>query len=544
MDSVSIPKIHIFCHFRFIKIIQKPDISDISCQSASYNYNSPIMTDSIAHPHPKRPKARFCPSPTGLMHLGNTRTALFNFLLAKNISGTFLLRIEDTDKARSDPKLTRALIEDLKWLGLHWHEGAEVGGEHGPYLQSERPAIYEEFYGMLQKKNLVYPCFCSEEQLALTRKIQASMGKPPRYDGRCRNLSEQEIIQKLEQGLKPTLRFKIPEHEKITFTDLIKGEQCINSDDIGDFIIRRTDGSAPFMFCNAIDDALMGVTHALRGEDHLTNTPRQLLILRALGLHEPRYGHMSLIVGHDGAPLSKRHGSRNVQELRAAGFLPEAINNYLARLGHPYATDDLLRLDQLAASFSCDALSHSPAKFDEHQLLHWQKKAVAALEHNAFCAWFDDAAQNLVPAAKLERFAQAVQPNVAFPHEAETWAKIFFSPNESMNEQRLPISDEARQAINATKAATPSFYQVAIEFLSQPTPTSASVAALATPTHEPLCNELKSKLGVKGKALFMPLRAALTGRLDGPDFASIFYLLGLPEIKARLHHANIATTNN
>lgn len=477
-----------------------------------------MTTSSTVLTKPLPIKARFCPSPTGLMHLGNARTALFNFLLTKSLGGTFLLRIEDTDKARSDVKLTAALMEDLKWLGLYWQEGPEVGGEHAPYLQSERQAIYDEFYGLLQQKNLAYPCFCSEEQLTLSRKIQLSMGKPPRYPGTCRNLSEAEIEEKLAQGLKPTLRFRVVEDQQIIFHDVVKGEQHSNSGDLGDFIIRRTDGTSPFMFCNAIDDALMGVTHALRGEDHLTNTPRQLLILRALGLAEPHYGHMSLIVGNDGAPLSKRHGSRNVQELRAMGFLNTALVNYLARLGHPYANDDLMRLDELAAKFSCDALSNSPAKFDEQQLRHWQKKAVAHLDHGAFCTWLDHATQNLVPVNKLEQFANAIQPNVTLPHEAKEWAEIFF-----LNHEQLNINDEARKVIAET---APNFYLVALNLLEEGGDVNKDCAAW--------CDTLKTQLGVKGKALFMPLRAALTGKLDGPHFAEIFSLLGPDAIKERL----------
>lgn len=481
------------------------------------------------------------------MHLGNARTALFNALLAKNLDGIFLLRIEDTDKQRSDPKLTLALQEDLRWLGLHWQEGVCAGGNHGPYLQSERQAIYEEFYGLLQQQNLVYPCFCSEEQLKITRKIQLSMGKPPRYAGTCCRLSNAEITHKLAQGLKPTLRFRVPENERIAFYDLIKGEQCINSSDIGDFIVRRTDGSAPFMFCNAIDDALMGVTHALRGEDHLTNTPRQLMILRALKLPEPNYGHMPLIIGGDGAPLSKRHGSRNVQELRELGFLNTAVINYLARLGQPYATDDLLRLDELAIHFSCATLSNSPAKFDEQQLHHWQKKAVTHLTHDAFCTWLDNATQTLVPLHKLEQFANAIQPNVTLPHEAREWAEIFFATgnNEEENTRQKEseskkddegqksktnnlsvMTDEALQVI----ATTPrDFYLLAVNLLSN--------TELGINSGKTLCDAIKNTLNLKGKELFMPLRAALTGRLDGPHLTEIFSLLGKIKVVARLSKA-------
>ena len=281
-------------------------------------------------------KTRFCPSPTGYLHLGNVRTALFSALLAKHSKGCFLLRIEDTDKTRSDDVFTHALIEDLRWLGLHWQEGVDAGGDLGPYHQSQRQSIYDDYYERLIAMKMAYMCFCTEEQLTLQRTLQQKAGKPPRYSGVCRHLSDAEIKEKIAAGVKPTLRFCIPENEMITFTDMVRGEQRFNSNDLGDFVIKRADGTAPFMYGNAIDDALMGVTHVLRGEDHLTNTPRQIAILKALNLPVPQYGHIALIVGPDGAPLSKRHGSRSLRALHEEGFLPMAIVNYLARLGHYY----------------------------------------------------------------------------------------------------------------------------------------------------------------------------------------------------------------
>ncbi len=227
----------------------------------------------------KNTKTRFCPSPTGLIHLGNARTALFNALLAMQYQGTFLLRIEDTDVQRSKKEYYHTLTEDLLWLGLEWQEGPEKDQGKGPYFQSERQQIYHHYYQELAQKNSAYPCFCTEEELALMRKVQRASGKPPRYAGTCFGLSQETITQKLALGLKPTLRFHVPNDCCIEFEDLVRGVQKFSGRDIGDFIIRRADGTSPFMFCNAIDDALMGVTHALRGEDHLTNTPRQLLIL-------------------------------------------------------------------------------------------------------------------------------------------------------------------------------------------------------------------------------------------------------------------------
>ena len=247
------------------------------------------------------------------------------------------------------------------------------------YFQTERQAIYEQYYQKLEKEGRIYPCFCTEEQLAITRKVQMASGQPPRYSGTCRRLSEQDVAEKKQLGLPFTLRFEVPKGKTVEFEDLIKGVQRFETDHIGDFIIRRGDTTASFMFCNAIDDAVMGVTDALRGDDHLTNTPRQILILQALGLPVPRYGHFPTILGPDSRPLSKRNGSRSIKELREEGYQPLAIVNYLARLGHYDPTPALLSLEALSKDFDLGNISLSPAHYDAAQLNHWQKEAIRAL---------------------------------------------------------------------------------------------------------------------------------------------------------------------
>lgn len=459
-------------------------------------------------------KTRFCPSPTGLVHLGNIRTALFNALFVRAHHGIFLLRIEDTDKERSKEKYTNWLQEDLTWLGLKWDEGPNVGGDNGPYHQSERQAIYDKYYAQLEKSGLAYPCFCSEEQLELSRKIQRSQGKPPRYAGTCRNLTKEEVEEKLAQGEKATLRFKVDEAATITFNDLVKGEQTFYGRDIGDFIIRRTDGTPPFMYCNAIDDAMMKVTNVFRGDDHLTNTPRQIMMLQALDLSVPQYGHISLIVGNDGAPLSKRTGSRSVQQLRAEGFLPIAINNYLARLGHHFEDESkLMTLDELAAGFKVESLGSAPARYDESQLLHWQKTAVLSLNADEFWDWLGEMVQHIVPKDRREQFVETVHPNVVFPVDAKNWAEIFFSDNLEFNDENIATLREAGE----------SFFTTALEAIEQ---RGIDVKAIT--------QMLKEKCNVKGKQLFMPLRLAATGQLHGPELPQVFSLLGKEKLKARL----------
>ena len=259
---------------------------------------------------------RFAPSPTGALHLGNARTALFNYLLARRAGGRFILRIEDTDLERSTDAYLTALVDDLRWLGIDWQEGPGIGGPAAPYRQSERSTLYADFQERLIVTGAAYPCYCTPSELELSRKAMLAAGKPPRYAGTCRELTAAQRRDRAARGLAATLRFRVHHGAEVAFDDFVHGPQRFATDEIGDFIVRRADGSAAFFFCNAVDDALMGITHVLRGADHLTNTPRQILVLGALGLQAPAYGHVSLIVGEDGAPLSKRHGAASLADLR------------------------------------------------------------------------------------------------------------------------------------------------------------------------------------------------------------------------------------
>ncbi len=453
-------------------------------------------------------KTRFAPSPTGYIHLGNARTALFNRLFGQ----TFLLRIEDTDQERSRPEYTTALMEDLRWLKMDWDEGP-ASGQADQYFQSRRQAVYDRYYRQLEAQGRVYPCFCSPDDLARSRKLQRLEGKPPRYAGTCAHLKPDEIQARLDQGLEPTLRFRVPAGRTIEFDDLVRGKQRFDTDTIGDFIIRRADGTPAFFFCNAVDDALMEVTHVLRGEDHLTNTPRQLLILEALGLRPPRYGHISLIVGEDGAPLSKRNGSRSIRELRRQGYLPLAVINLLARLGHRYTDESLQTLEQLQAGFSIDHLSRSPARFDPHQLDYWQQQAVHQADDETLWQWLNADSRSTIPPEKRAAFLALVRSNCVFPDQAAEWATILFR-------DEFPLTGQAREILAQTDST---FFRTALE---------------AFQAHrnqwKSFLQTLQAQSGVKGKRLFKPLRAALTGRLDGPELPRLHELLGAEKILTRL----------
>jgi glutamyl-tRNA synthetase len=462
-------------------------------------------------------KTRFAPSPTGLMHLGNVRTALFNALFAYQTGGVFLLRIEDTDLERSKLEFTQQLLADLRWLGLLWQEGPEVGGTQSSYAQSERGDIYAKYYAELEAKNLAYPCFCSPQELAISRKIQLSSGKAPRYSGNCDHLSPTDIQRKLEQGLQPTLRFRLPRHRLIEFTDIVRGNQQFASADIGDFIIRRADGTPAFFFCNAVDDALMGVTCVLRGEDHLANTPRQILILESLNLPVPQYGHISMILGADNAPLSKRNGSLSIQELKQNGWLAEAVVNYLARLGHTFTEEIGLRpLAELAQHFSLERLGKAPAHFDMQQMQHWQQAAMNQIDTSRLWQLLDAEVHALVPSELQQEFISAVRPNLLFPKEALHWAKVLFT-------DELVMEDSARDTLQQAGAA---FFTHAITALE----TSQA-------DYKQLIQLLKESTGTKGKNLFMPLRAALTGETHGPEMAHLLSLMGVARARHRLQNA-------
>jgi len=458
-------------------------------------------------------KTRFSPSPTGKLHLGNVRAALFSALYAKKMQGRFILRIEDTDEARSQASYADLLQTDLQWLGLAWQEGPGVGGEHGPYFQSQRHEIYAEYYQQLEKMDLAYPCFCTDQQLALNRKLQLSRGQPPRYPGTCKNLTAAELADLLAQGKKPALRFKVPKNEKVAFTDLVKGPQVFNSDDIGDFIIRRAEGTASFMYCNAIDDALMQVTHVLRGEDHLANTPRQLMILNALNLTPAQYGHLSLIIGEDGGKLSKRGGSFSLNDLKDEGFLPLAVANYLARLSHTYDNQTLMSFDELATHFNVERLSRSAARFDQNQLMHWQKEAVLRLTDDEIWHWLGATVKNKISEPAQQMFVTLIRANVCTPLEAQKWVEIFSVP-------KLTFT-ATQQAV--LSAASVNYFETLKSLFNQH---GLDVKAIFA--------DMKTALQINGKNLFQPIRLALTGEEHGPELINIVSILGLAAVQKRI----------
>jgi glutamyl-tRNA synthetase len=458
-------------------------------------------------------RTRFAPSPTGRLHLGNVRTALFNFLLARALGGDFLLRIEDTDAERSDPAAERLILEDLRWLGLEWDEGPVAGGRSGPYRQSERAAVYGEYAQRLIESGQAYPCWRTDAELKAFRRARMAAGRPPVYDRQWAQLPEEEIRRRAAAGQAPVLRFRTPETGKLEFDDSIRGPQVFGLAEIGDFVIRRSDGTPSFFFSNALDDALMEMTDVLRGEDHLSNTPRQILLLEALDLSVPRYGHLPLLMGEQGAPLSKRRGSAGMAEFRDAGLLPEAVTNYAARLGHAFESGELMDLGGLAAHFRLGKIGKAPARYDPIQLEHWQSLAVQAASDARIAEWAGEAAFDQVPAELRQRFLDWVRPNVHRPADVEGWAAILFGSG-----------PEFTPEIEAELAETgPAFFRAALEGLAAG---EHSLAAIS--------GAVKASVGAKGRALFRPLRLALTGAEAGPELAPMLELLPEETVRVRL----------
>ena len=463
------------------------------------------------------PVTRFAPSPTGDLHLGNARTALFNLLLARRGGGRFVLRVEDTDLERSRDAYGERQLEDLHWLGFEWDAGPDREDSLGPYRQSQRGALYAGYFAVLERSARAYPCFCSPLELDLSRRAQLASGKPPRYAGTCRDLSREEQARRRALGLAPTLRFRVPSGQRVEFDDLVHGRQCFLSDDIGDFVVRRADGSAAFFFSNAVDDACMGITHVLRGEDHLANTPRQLLVLEALALAAPVYGHVALLLGEDAARLSKRQGSASVREYREQGYLPGALLNHLFRLGHSTSEHGYLALEAMARVFDAAHLGRAAARFDPQQLRGWQKEAVHRLSIAQARGWLSGVLPPGLDERSVAAFVEAVRPNIVLPEEARAWVRVVFGAPPAVDPGGLQV----------IRAAGTQFFGAA-----------ARAAAASGADLGAIVAAVRAATGRKGAELYLPLRLALTGLDHGPELALI--LKAVPEGAAHERLARFA----
>ena len=477
-------------------------------------------------------RVRFAPSPTGQLHVGNARTALFNWLLARGQNGTLILRIEDTDLERSTRESEQAILDDLRWMGLQWDEGVEVGGPYGPYRQTERMQSYADHTNRLLADGTGYYCFCSPETLDAHRKSQLAAGLPPKYAGTCRHIPAADAARRKAAGEAPVVRLKVPEGRSVTFDDVVRGEVTFHTDVIGDPVLVRSDGIPAYNFAVVIDDALMKVTHVIRGEDHISNTPRQILLYEAFGYTPPVFAHLSLVMGPDHAPLSKRHGATSVKEFREKGYLPEALVNYLALIGwSPGNNEELLPADELARRFRLENVSHAAGVFDEDKL-----------------AW---ANRHYLKLCAPDRLATLAEPHLRQRGQivgektgaVQAWLEAVL-PGIAASVDRLPqLADRLETVFGFDAAKTMANPDIASE-LREPGATAVARAlaeelASSPPladkeTFRAIAGRVKDKTGQKGKALFHPIRLILTGASEGPELdlivPAIERAVGLPSL--------------
>ncbi|MBN1473105.1 MAG: glutamate--tRNA ligase [Syntrophaceae bacterium] len=480
----------------------------------------------------KKTRVRFAPSPSGELHIGNARTALFNWLFARHRNGTFVLRVEDTDEARSDIVFQNNLYEDLKWLGLDWDEGPVKNGAYGPYRQSERLDIYKRHLISLMEKNLVYPCYCAQEELEEERQNLILSKRMPRYMGKCRNLTDAEKNKKKNEGRVPSFRFKI-EPQVIEFEDIIRGTVRFESEAIGDFIIMRSNGMPAYNFAVVIDDHLMDITHVIRGEDHLSNTALQLLLYRAFGYNPPVFAHHSLIFGKDRTKLSKRHGSVSVGEFRKKGILPEALLNYLGILGTSYPNaQELLSREELIKHFSIERASKSGAVFDEDKLLWLNAIYIRNTETRdlllKLLPFIESAGYDIsgVDEKWLIEIIDLVKTDLVILSDIGNHLDIFL-------DDKYKLTNEAKEIIKNDENSN--VVRLFMEYLKN---NNAEAGML----YSDALKYVKRQTNKKGKDLFMPIRAALTGKTTGPQLDKIFSILGKDAALKRLNNYFLQTT--
>lgn len=475
-------------------------------------------------------RVRFAPSPTGYLHVGGARTALYNYLFARANNGTFVLRIEDTDAERSTDASVQAILAGLRWLGLRWDEGPEVGGSYGPYFQTERRALYDEHAARLEAEGRAYPCFCTPDELEARRTEQLARGEDPRYDGRCRTLSAEERVARRASGPRPALRFARPlADEEVAWEDIVRGRVSFQSAVLDDFVLMRGDGLPTYNFACVVDDLTMAITHVIRGDDHISNTPRQILIYRALGAAVPVFAHASMILGPDGKRLSKRHGATSVEAFGDLGILPEGMINFLALLG--WALDghtELFTLAELERVFALERVNPNPAVFDT-QKLEWVN------------------AQHLKRLDESDRVARVLGFLAARGHDLRTrgdeWCTTFVR---ALGERLRTLAD-ALDVGAFVLEESPTIESEAWTELVQRAGAGPRLVALAErlegleewtlPAIETATRGLATELGVKAGEVIAPARVAVTGRKAAPGIFEVLWLVGRAPAATRLRAA-------
>ena len=484
-------------------------------------------------------RVRFAPSPTGKLHVGGARTAIFNWAFARANKGSFILRIDDTDPERSTQENTEVILRAMRWMGLDWDEGPEVGGDFGPYAQTDRLEMYQQAAQKLWDEGRAYPCFCSADQLAADKKAAQERKDPFQgYQRRCRDIDPAEAKARIEAGEKYVLRIKVPaDRGDVVIHDAVHGDVTFDAKELDDFVIFRSDGTPTYNFATVVDDAAMGITHVIRGDDHLSNTPRQVMVYEALGAPVPVFAHISMILGADGKKLSKRHGATSVEEFRDEGYLPDAFVNYLALLGwSPDGETTIVPRDVLASTFSLDRVSKNPATFDPAKLDWINAEYLAAMDDAEF------AEKIMVPelleaglmanatdrsALWLNTLASVVRPRTKHLGEVAGICSMVFETAETLTYDEKAVSKGlAKEGMTDVLVAA----KAALEDVSEGSWNAEAIDAAL--------EELPEKLDAKKRIVFQAIRAAVCGNLVSPPLGIVIELVGKDDALARISRAS------
>lgn len=475
-------------------------------------------------------RVRYAPSPTGHLHIGNARTALFNYLFARNQGGAFIIRIEDTDQKRNIAGGEESQLKYLHWLGMDWDESVDVGGSYGPYRQSERTGIYEKYYQQLLEKGQAYKCYCTEEELEAEREAQLERGETPHYTGRCRHLTPEDQANLEKEGRKPSIRFVVPQAKTYTFADMVKGSVSFESEGMGDWVIVKKDGMPTYNFAVAIDDHLMEISHVLRGDDHISNTPKQLMVYEAFDWTPPIFGHMTLIVNESRKKLSKRDETiiQFIEQYEELGYLPEALFNFIALLGwSPSGEEELYSKDEFIEIFDASRLSKSPALFDKQKLAWMNNQYMKKVDVDRV---MELSLPHLVKAGRISEtmtaeekqwvhsLAALLQEKMSFGAEIVELSDVFFKdePDYETEAKEILSGDQVPDVLKAFSAELDQLDHFKADGIK------AAMKAVQKST------------GQKGKNLFMPIRAAVTGQTHGPDLPQTIELLGKTKVQHRI----------
>lgn len=473
-------------------------------------------------------RVRIAPSPSGNLHIGTARTALFNYLFAKKMGGKYILRIEDTDLDRSSDEYIKNIFDSLKALGLSWDEGPDVGGEYGPYSQSERFDIYPKYAQKLVESGHAYECFCTPEELDAEKEAAQKNKVAHIYSGKCRNLSEEQKEELRKQGRKPAIRFHVPSRELI-FNDLVKGELKFDTSLIGDFVIMKSNGTPTYNFAVVVDDMLMKISHVIRGEDHISNTPKQILIYEALGVESPKFGHLGMILAPDRSKLSKRHGATGVSEFVEKGYLIDALVNFVALLGwSPSDGEEIKTVDEIAADFRIAEVSSSNSIF-EYDKLNWmnsqyiKKLSVDELKEKLkpFLTQYN---LSELTDAQYTRIVEITREPLTILSDITDAVPYFFG-------DKCAVETEVQTEVLNTETSQ----TVLKEFLQQAQNWEFSEESLHHKLEE-FRGAFKEK-GVKPKETMWAIRAAVTGRTRGADMCAVLSILGLERVLKRVNDA-------